>query len=243
MRVTVLGSAASYPGPFQACSGYLVELDGTSILIDCGSGVLANLGRLMDPTRLDAVVVSHRHPDHWADVLCLQAALRYAPEGPMPPLPFMAPRGLADQIRRIYDERSGAEFDAAFDVTELAARTALTIGAVELTPMPVDHVPDTYAMRIAPAAGGACVCYTADTRFGSDVLAAAAGCAVLIAEATLPTRYAGRAPHMTPVEAGELAARSGARMLVLGHLWPTADRDELLGDARQAFDGEIQLAY
>ena len=69
MRVTVLGSCASYPGAGQACAGHLVEGGGARVLLDCGHGVVANLGRALDPTTLDAVIISHAHVDHFADVL------------------------------------------------------------------------------------------------------------------------------------------------------------------------------
>jgi ribonuclease BN (tRNA processing enzyme) len=68
------------------------------------------------------------------------------------------------------------------------------------------------------------------------------GADVLLAECTFEMRYAGRGPHLTPAEAAALAAESGASLLVLTHIWPTADRDQLLADARSAFAGEVLLA-
>ena len=81
--------------------------------------------------------------------------------------------------------------------------------------------------------------YTADARYDGELRGAVAGCDVLLCECTLPTAYAGRAPHITPGEAGRLATESGARLLVLTHLWPTADHEQLLADARGAFAGDV----
>jgi len=68
MKLTVLGCSGSYPGPGGAASGYLVEADGTRIWLDAGSGTLANLQRHIGLDAVDAVVLSHEHPDHWADI-------------------------------------------------------------------------------------------------------------------------------------------------------------------------------
>jgi ribonuclease BN (tRNA processing enzyme) len=242
MRLTVLGSAASYAGAGQACSSYLIETDEARVLVDCGNGSLANLAKVADPLTLDAVFVTHRHPDHFLDLLALQAAIRYAPAGPAPvgPVPLHAPEGLADAIACVLDGRGQEDFHAAFAFSPLESSRDVVVGDVTLTPMPVEHIPGTFALRIA--SGSSVLCYTSDSRFGPPVLAAAEGAELLLCEATLPLAYAGRAPHMTGEEAGRLATEAGAGRLVLTHLWPTADREELLSAARRAFSGEVTLA-
>ena len=79
MRLTVLGSSASYAGPGQASAGYLIEGGDARVLFDCGSGVLAKLQRVADPHGLDAIFITHGHPDHFVDLYGFQALLRYAP--------------------------------------------------------------------------------------------------------------------------------------------------------------------
>jgi ribonuclease BN (tRNA processing enzyme) len=242
MRLTVLGASASYAGAGQACAGYLVEADGTRVLLDCGNGVLSNLGRIVDPTKLDAIFITHSHPDHFLDLFTLQAAIRYAPSGPVPvgPVPLYAPEGLYERMRCLHDERGLEDMEAAFTCDLLEAGPAITVGPLTVTPMPVEHIPETYALRVSE--GGSVLCYTSDSRPGLLVEEAASGADVVLAEATLPAEYAGKAPHMTAEEAGRLAVTAGARRLVLTHLWPTADRDELLASARRAFAGEVSLA-
>ncbi|MDQ4133530.1 MAG: MBL fold metallo-hydrolase, partial [Actinomycetota bacterium] len=80
LSVTVLGCSGSYAGPGGACSGYLVEHDGTRLWVDAGSGTLANLQRHVPDAAVDAVLLSHEHPDHWADIDGLLCVLRFVTE-------------------------------------------------------------------------------------------------------------------------------------------------------------------
>lgn len=240
MRLTVLGSSASFAGPGQACSGYLVETGGTRVLLDCGNGTLANAAAVTDVTTLDAVFISHTHPDHYLDLYALQAALRYAPEGPAGPLPLHLPKGLFERMGSLLSERGRRELEAAYVPTDLADDEPVTVGPLTVTPRGVDH--DSLAFGFRIEAGDERFCYTGDTRYGEAALRLTSHCGVLLADCTLPSEYAGRAPHMTPGEAGRLASASGTRLLVLTHLWPTADRERLLTDARVEFAGEVVLA-
>lgn len=240
MRLTVLGSAASYPGPGHACAGHLVQTTAASVLLDCGNGVLANLGRVLDPVSLDAVVISHGHIDHFADVFALQAALRYAPTGPVPPLPLYLPAGLFDRMEALLGERGSHELRAAFRVHEVEPGVRIDVGDLSIVPHPVDHAQAACAFVVE--GDGVRLCYTGDTRLGDAVREAACGAGTLLADATLPEEYAGRAPHMTPAEAAELAREAGAHTLVMTHLWPTVDRDRALADAREGFGGRVIVA-
>src|SRR5690625_3694862 len=72
MKMTVVGFWGAYPEQEEATSSYLFEKDGFHILVDCGSGALAQLPKYLDPYDLDAVVLSHYHQDHSADIGVLQ---------------------------------------------------------------------------------------------------------------------------------------------------------------------------
>ena len=78
MKLTVLGCWAPYPKAGGACPGYLVQVGETNILLDCGNGVLSNLQRHLDFRSLNAVIISHLHPDHFADLFCLRHAIEGA---------------------------------------------------------------------------------------------------------------------------------------------------------------------
>src|SRR5690349_23876920 len=113
MRLTVLGKSPSWQDADGACSGYLIEEDGTSILLDCGNGVFSKLRRFRDYTRIDAVVISHLHADHFLDLVPFSYALTYAPRQQPTPVDrwpgtdstdrpdLHAPPGAGDDFRRV----------------------------------------------------------------------------------------------------------------------------------------------
>ena len=68
MRMTVLGGCGAWPAAGQACSGYLVEHDGFRVLVDPGYAVVPRLLELVAAEDVDAVLLSHGHPDHCADL-------------------------------------------------------------------------------------------------------------------------------------------------------------------------------
>jgi len=240
MRLTVLGSSASYAGPGEACAGYLVEGGGARVLFDCGNGVLAKLARVADPLTLDAVFVTHGHPDHFVDLYALQALLRYAPAGPASALPLWAPNGLFERMQALLSDRGRTELYEAFECSELIAGEPVRVRDLTVTPRPVEHTEPTFAL--VAEADGVRLCYTADTAPTEGVVAAARDADLLLAEATLPDAYAGRAPHLTAAQAGALARDADVSALVLTHVWTTNDRSAMVVEAAAEFDGPVSVA-
>jgi ribonuclease BN (tRNA processing enzyme) len=240
MRLTVLGASASFAGADQACAGYLVESGDSRVLLDCGNGVLANLARVADPYALDAVFVTHEHTDHFADLYALQAMLRYAPSGPLDPLPLYLPEGLFERMKCLLSERGASEFSEAFIVHELEDAVTVEVGGLAVTPLLVEHAEHSFALLVEDET--ARLCYTSDAKPTEAVQHAATSVNLLLAEATLPAGYEGRAPHMTAAQAAHVAWAAGAARLVLTHIWPTNDRDAALREACAVFDGPVSIA-
>lgn len=240
MRLTVLGSAASYAGPGEACAGHLVESGETKVLFDCGHGVLANLGKIMNPVDLDAIFISHYHPDHYVDLYGLQSMLRYAPEGPAPAIDVHLPEGLLERMKCLLSERGCGALDDAFNFHVLETGVPVRVGGISVTAVPAEHTVESFALRAE--ADGAVLAYTADSRPGDTINAAVAGADFLLCEATLPEQYAGKAPHMTATEAGELAKKAGVSGLAMIHIWPTNDRASQQEAATKAFGRPAYVA-
>ena len=144
MLLTVLGGCGAYPAAAQACSGFLVEHDGFRLLIDIGYATVPRLLAQVPASQVDAVFVSHGHPDHCADLNPLLRA-RVLDDTGAPPLPVYAPPGSLRAVLAL--DRPGMldagyhlhelAFGARFDLGPFAARTALpsTAPVVPLIPL------------------------------------------------------------------------------------------------------------
>ncbi|TWP52612.1 MBL fold metallo-hydrolase [Lentzea tibetensis] len=243
MKLTVLGCSGSVPGPGAAASGYLVEAEGFRLVVDFGNGVFARYQQLHGPFTMDALLLSHLHPDHCIDVTALYVVRKYHPVPPRDRLPVYAPAEAPSRFVAAYApnaaERDELDFCDVFDFRALADET-VHIGPFEVTSALVAHPCEAYGFRIS--AGGVSLAYTGDSGPCAGLDAIARGADVLLCEASW-THADGRVPdlHLSGREAGELATRSGAGRLLVTHVPPWTDRDAVFAEAREAFDGPSEL--
>lgn len=239
MRLTVLGSSGGTPSRTNPASGYLIEHGGTSLWLDAGTGTFMELARHIDPGRLDAVVLSHRHVDHCADIFGLYGYLAFGPSGTVP-VPVLGPDGLDEHLAEF--ARAGDEhvFRSVFDLGKADAPTE--IGTLKLRFAATTHPVPTVATRIE--AGGVALVYSGDSGPGGGLPGLAAGCDVLLCEATiLGERTEASYPyHLTASEVGEMAATAGVGRLIVTHVPPTGDEGRAVAEAGVAFDGSVEWA-
>ncbi|HWH33927.1 MAG TPA: MBL fold metallo-hydrolase [Acidimicrobiales bacterium] len=234
LAVTVLGCDGSYAGPGGACSGYLVEGDGAAIWLDAGPGTLANLQRHLDLDRLDAVVLTHAHPDHWVDVLPYHNAVRYL--RPRTGVKVFSPPA----VRRLAAEVNGT-LEPALDWTDVHDGSQVAVGGLALRFSRTDHPPETLAVRVDTAAG-ASVGYSADTGPGWSLSELGTGLDLVLCEASLAPGDERRVQHLSAAQAGTSARAAGARHLVITHLQPGVDPERSRADASEAFGLPVDLA-
>jgi ribonuclease BN (tRNA processing enzyme) len=247
MRLTVVGCSGSYPGPDSPASSYLLEADvgeGADartwrILLDLGNGALGQLHHHVDPLSIDAVLISHHHPDHYGDMCGFYVMRKYHPSGAQPQIPVWGPSGTADRVAMSYDLPLDPGMHEEFDFHVYDG--PFTIGPFSVLPIPVDHPVEAYGLRIA--AGGVTLGYSGDTAPCDGLDRVAADVGLLLAEASF--RHLDDNPphvHLTGRDAGSVAARAGAARLVLTHIPPWFDREEMLAEASTVFSGRIDLA-
>src|SRR5918999_1068962 len=166
MRVTVLGKSPSYTDAGGACSGYLVEEDGVTVLLDCGNGVFAKMRTFVDYVDVDAVVISHLHADHILDLVPFAYALTYAPRQqpvPVPPWPgtddparprLLAPPGARETFRRVVGAWGNDDLiENAFELEEYEESSRPEIGPLRFEFRSVPHFTETYAMLVSSGNG------------------------------------------------------------------------------------------
>lgn len=275
MRLTTVGVSGSLPGPWSPASCHLVEVPDPHdagktwrVVLDLGNGSLGALQRVADPGALDAVLLSHLHPDHCLDVAPLAVLLRFDPRGAgatRDRLPVWGPTGVAERLARAYDpdpvrvpadDPDGHFPGAGEPLTDLMAfhewrdRQPVAIGPLTVTPIRVHHPVEAYGFRVSgPGPGGSLVTlsYSGDTGPGPGLDAVAEGTDLFLCEAGFTVAQAGQQVtdgglHCSGRDAGEAAARGRVGRLVLTHVPPWNIRAEADSSAREAFAGPVDLA-
>ncbi|QKG25456.1 MBL fold metallo-hydrolase [Actinomadura verrucosospora] len=241
MRVTVIGCSGSFPGPDSPASSYLVEADGFSLLVDIGNGAIGTLQRFHDVLDIDAICISHLHPDHCLDLTVYWIARTYCPYGRAPRIPVYGPPGTAEHMIKAYELAPNPEMDDTFDFRTLGPGR-LEIGPFAVTTALMNHPVETYGMRIEH--GGSVLAYSGDSGHSDALVELARGADLFLCEAAFAQRP-DLPPdmHLTGREAGEHAERAGAGRLVLTHLLPWNDPAQTLAEAKDSgFGGPIELA-
>ncbi|WP_412541820.1 MBL fold metallo-hydrolase [Longispora sp. K20-0274] len=239
MKLTVLGCAGSFPGPQSPCSGYLLEAAGFRLLIDFGTGTLGALQRLGDMYAIDAIVVTHLHPDHMLDAASYVVARRYCPTGRLPTLPLYGPAGVAGRLHDVYD-RTEAPLDDVYDFHELAPGE-FDLGPFRVTTELMDHPVETFGLRITH--DGRSLAYSSDTGPCDALLKLAQGADALLCEASY-LEGADNPPHLhlTGKDAGEHATQAGVKLLLITHLvaaW--GDEEQTRREVRDAYAGPFDV--
>lgn len=256
MRITVLGKSPSWQDADGACSGYLIEEGSTTVLLDCGNGVFSKLRKYRDYVRVDAVVISHLHADHFLDLVPFSYALTYAPrqqpvpvdrwpgtDAPARPV-LHAPAGARATFRRVVGAWGNEDLiEHAFELREYDAAEVLDIGSLRLRFHEVPHFMTTHAIDVASTNGGGRFTYGADCRPTDELVAFARDTDLLMVEATLPRpERTGVRGHLTPAEAGEHGRRAGARRLVITHISDELDEQWAREQAREAYGDQVEVA-
>jgi len=238
VRITVLGGCGAWPAAGQACSGYLVEQDGFRLLVDPGYATLPRLLERMRAELVDAVVVSHGHPDHCADLNPLLRARLFAGMAP-PALPVYALSGAVDAVLGL--DRPGM-LDDAYPLMEIEPGRGFAIGPFEVETVPLPHFVANVGFRLR--AGRSLLAYTGDTGPSPDLQRLARDADVLLAEATYARRVPADAERYlsSALQAGEVAARSSVRHLVLTHHQPGTDPAEADVAARSTYGDAVSVA-
>ncbi|ACZ30090.1 Metal-dependent hydrolase of the beta-lactamase superfamily III [Xylanimonas cellulosilytica DSM 15894] len=276
MILRTLGVAGSAPRPDSPASTYLVQVPADAVaagiasgvvpddvevrdwnvVVDLGSGGLGYLQRHVSLHALDAVALSHLHPDHCADLSGLYVHLKYHPElgfartGVPPHLPVYGPIDVAQRAAAMYGLHPGETMDQIYDFRNWYDGVTVRVGPLEITPRAVYHPVEAYGLRIVgpsttrPGAA-AVLAYTGDTDYCAAVVEVAQDADVLLAEAAFVQGRDDRVEpgiHLTGARAGRVAAEASVRRLVLTHLPSWTDPQVVFAEARTEYDGPATLA-
>lgn len=241
MKATVVGSGTSIPTPDRASPCFHLALGEVNIVFDAGSGSLGQMARIgIDIRSITALIFSHFHPDHTADLVPFLFALKNPELGASGSLTLGGPAGmksLLEKLEGIHGDwiRPG---NVQVDIAEYEPGL-YRFNGWSLSCARTGHTPESLAYRVD--CGGKSVVYSGDTPFDERIIALAAGVDLLVLECSFPEGPE-RKGHLIPSQAGEIARRAKAGRLLLTHFYPAAAAADLVTPCAARYDGEILMA-
>jgi ribonuclease BN (tRNA processing enzyme) len=240
MKFVVLGSGTCVPSLKRNAPGYYLESGGTGVLVDCGSGTLLQLERSGRSYRnIDAVCVSHMHPDHFADLMPLIHALRATPGFKRKKaLTLIGPEGFG----RYYDLSIASIIGnpKEFKIEVLEIEDSFVLEPFVITTVMTVHSERSLAYRFEEK--GSTIVYTGDAAYDDGLIDISRGADLLVIDASFPESMKVR-NHLTSRECGLVAERARVRRLLLSHLYPVDVSDEeRLNECREVYSGDVSLA-
>ena len=251
MQLTVIGAGPAYTDRRGSVgASYLVRAPGGALLLDLGQGAFPNLFASIDPAELDAVVITHLHPDHFVDLVPLRHYLKFEFE-PARSVAVVGPADLAARLDGLHGVADWAGPSLRFETLSEGIRR---IGPFELEARRVTHTAESCAVRVSVAGPGARITvgpgaattaglvYSGDCGRADDLVPLIRPGDTLLAEASFG---AGPMPvadlHLTSTEAARAAAARGAARLLLTHIQSGYSRPEALAAAQAVFGGPVRF--
>jgi len=240
IKLTVLGSGTCVPSLQRNAPGYLLEAGGLQTLVDCGSGILLQLEKAGRSYKdIDAVFITHRHPDHFADLIPLIQALLATPSFKREKeLLIVAPDGFREYYNMtVRSLLSGAKLDF-IRIVEVYSK--LDIGPFHVLTAKTVHSEDSIAYRFEH--NRKVVVFTGDADYDQGIIELSKGADLLITDCSFPNSMKTKG-HLCSRECGLIAEKAGVKKLILSHIYPADTPDiERVSESGKAFGGEIILA-
>lgn len=252
----MLGCSGSVSGPASPASAYLVQAPYRgrtfTLLLDLGPGAFGALWASLDPREVDAIGLSHLHPDHCLDLCGFFVAARYGPTAPWPRRWLYGPRGTLDRLTRAYQvtaDEPGPGMAEQFDVRSW--EPSQQIGPFTVRTARVAHPVEAYAIRVEQTdagvgllpTSGPCLVYSGDTGPCPALVALARGADLLLIEAAFDDRPDNPpGMHLSGRQAAQIGAAAGVHQVLLTHIPPWRDPTAILAEAIPDFPGLVSLA-
>lgn len=224
-RLILLGVGTGVPDADRENTHLVWDGPGGLLLVDAGGSTYQRLLRAgLDPQTLGGIVLTHSHADHINGLPVLLFSL-YLAGRRTEPIPIYGLAPTLDIVRRILDAFALEQIAAPVDWRPITAGDDIPLdpsngsptGGWRLRTAPTAHSRPCIGLRWEETATGRALVYSCDTSPCESVEELARGAEILIHEATTPGPFAS---HTSPRQAGEVAARAGAKRLVLVHFSP-----------------------
>lgn len=237
-RITVLGAGPAWSDrPGSSGASYLVRSGATAVLLDLGQGSFPRLAQALEPSTLDAVVISHLHPDHFIDLVPLRHYLAYQLVPPRS-VRVIAPDGLSERIDALHGQPG---FTAHSLRCEPYPTEPIQLGELSLESRRVTHTADSRAVRLA-ASDGTGLVYSGDCGVAEDLASLIRPGDTLLVEVSFGAGPVPPGPlHLDAPAIAGLVRETRPAAVLLTHLQMGLDPVAPVDIVGRATDGDVRL--
>ncbi len=246
MRLIPIGCSGSFPGPHSPASCYLVQADHHgrtwTVALDLGNGSIGPMHRVINPCDLDAVVLTHLHPDHCLDTCGLYVMRTYRPGGPPSDrLPVWGPAGTPARLGRAYGVSASEDLSDRYAFGVLVQEVPVEIGPFRVIPYLMNHPVEAYGLRVE--ADGVALAYTGDTDDCPSLRRLIAGVDLALMDcAFVDGRDRPLGIHLSGSRAATAAVQAGGvKRLMLTHIPSWNDPEVCRAQAAAIWPGEVEV--
>jgi ribonuclease BN (tRNA processing enzyme) len=220
MKLHILGCGDAFGSGGRHQSGYLIEANDRLFLLDCGATALLSMKRAsIDPRRLDAIILSHLHGDHFAGVPFFFIDYLYR-QPKSDPLVVAGPPGTEEKVRQLFQLMYGGGSNdkelppTCFQV--LIPDQPTNVSGIEVVPFRVPHQSHEISLGLAVGYKGKQVLFSGDSMWTETFIEKARGVDLFLCECSFYNRQPGMHVNYQDLEAN--LPRLECKQLVLTHL-------------------------
>ncbi|MGI9534058.1 MAG: MBL fold metallo-hydrolase [Thermodesulfobacteriota bacterium] len=237
MKIQLLGSGTCIPSTRRGSSSYLVSVNSKNILFDCGNGTTWKLEKVgVNYLDIDYIFITHFHPDHNSDLIPFLFATKYpATFVRTKPLYVWGPEGFKNffnSLKLVYNDWIEPE---CLEINEFDFDEKIS-DEFKLSYLKTLHTDNSLAYKLE--SDKKTVVYSGDTDYTDSFVNFASASDLLIIECSFPDRLK-KHGHLTPSDIIKIANLSKPKKIVLTHMYPVCDEENIFDQINDGTDCEV----
>ncbi|MBI4665735.1 MAG: MBL fold metallo-hydrolase [Nitrospinae bacterium] len=240
MELYLLGTGTCHPAPGRTPPCYYLNAGPERFIIDPGPGAVSRMVEAgVDPFDVEAILITHLHLDHCADLLPYLFTYKNCVEGPKRDVHILAPLEFRTAFAKLMDVFGQwvISDDYRIEIVEMSSDTWEAPGYA-IRSLPMLHSANAVGFRVEKP-GGPSFAYSGDSGYCQELLELAAGVDLLLAECSFPEDDAMEG-HLSAGELAQVAVASGCKRLALTHMTPKVNPAKAVEAVRKGgYRGEV----
>lgn len=239
MQLIVLGAGVGVPQKTRTSPSILLKIKKRHLLFDTGPGTLQQLARVgIHINQIEQIFYTHSHLDHVLEFPFFLFASKYPLEERKEALIVNASAKMKEFLHSflsLFGEQIKINYPLIIkDVKEWEDEE------IKIHTLPLAHRPESVGYRVE--AEGKIFVYSGDTDYCREIVELADSCSLLALECSFPEGMKVDG-HLTPSLCARIANEAKAEKLLLLHLYPVCEEEEIKEICSREFNGEVIVAH